>query len=416
MNIKSLLASSFILASFVSTAQSDVAYAITGDGNRDFIWMNIRQIDLSTGKVTKSIFQHNASGYVLTDASTKKSVDQTAIINGNTYGSKDYPTATFVAASAYDNRSGRLYFLPMRVPELRWIETDIKNEVPRFFTLSSKALELKAADESGQFTRMVIAADGYGYALSNDANHLVKFSTSKKPVITDLGALIDAEGNNTVSIHNKCTSWGGDMIADAFGKLIVISANHSVFEVDINSRVATYKGNISGLPAAFTTNGAAVDRNGDIIVASANTFEGYYKLNISDLAAVKIEGSDTKYNASDLANGNLLRQKEADAASKFSLSSAPVINEIVHSENRVFPNPVTASTFNVIFDGRKEGSYTITLSDVAGRSIQSKKVNINKGSQTEKVNITNRPSKGLYLVKITDEAKQVIFTEKIMIQ
>ena len=53
------------------------------------------------------------------------------------------------------------------------------------------------------------------------------FQYRNKPVITELGNIIDAEGN-AVSIHNKCSSWGGDMVADAFGKLYVISANHQV--------------------------------------------------------------------------------------------------------------------------------------------------------------------------------------------
>lgn len=416
MNIKYLLTTFLIISSLATSAQSDIAYAITGDGNRDFIWMNIRQVDLATGQVTKSIFQHKTTNYILTDANTKKWVDQSVVAKGDTYGSRDYPTATFVAASAYDNRSGRLYFIPMRMAELRWVDVNVKNQTPVFYTLSSKTLEFGTSDESGHITRMVIAADGFGYAITNDGNHLIKFSTGKKPVITDLGNLVDAEDNKGVSIHNKCSSWGGDLIADAFGKLVVISANRNVFEVDINSRVTSYKGTITGLPAAFTTNGAAVDKNGDIIVASANTFEGFYKLTLNDLAAKKIEGSDTKYNASDLANGNLLRQKEADAANKFSFNQSPIVNEITRGDNRIFPNPVTLSNFNVVFEGKKEGVYTIVLTDIAGRSMQSKKVHITKGMQTEKVNLLNRPSKGMYMVKVLDESKQAIYTEKVMIQ
>jgi hypothetical protein len=76
-----------------------------------------------------------------------------------------------------------------------------------------------------------------------------------------------------MSIHNKCSSWGGDMIADAFGKLYVISASHAVYVIDINTRIATYKGNIQGLPAGYTTNAAAVNDEGEIVLASANLFD-----------------------------------------------------------------------------------------------------------------------------------------------
>lgn len=100
------------------------------------------------------------------------------------------------------------------------------------------------------------------------------------------------------------------MIADAFGKLYIIAASKNVFVVDVNSRLTTYKGTITGLPANYTTNGAAVDADGNIILSSATAFVGYYKMNIADLVATKIEGSDMVYNASDLASGNLLLQKK----------------------------------------------------------------------------------------------------------
>ena len=38
-------------------------------------------------------------------------------------------------------------------------------------------------------------ADGNGYAITNDGNHLIRFTTGKKTVITDFGNLIDAETN-----------------------------------------------------------------------------------------------------------------------------------------------------------------------------------------------------------------------------
>ncbi|HSN62361.1 MAG TPA: T9SS type A sorting domain-containing protein, partial [Ferruginibacter sp.] len=319
---------------------------------------------------------------------------------------------SLVAAAAYDMRSNKLFFTPMRVGELRWLDLDIKNETPKFYTLSSEVLNFGVAlDEANHITRMVIAADGNGYAVTNDGNHFIKFSTGKKPVITDLGNLIDDEKNNGISIHNKCTSWGGDMLADARGKLYVISANRHVFEVDINSRVATHKGTITGLPANYTTNAAAVNADGDMVVSSANVFEGYYKVKLADLTATSIEGSDKRYNASDLANGNLLLQKEADAARKYSVAPLLAQNTFSNSDKRVFPNPVTTSTFAVLFDGQKAGNYSVTLSDLSGRVLQTQKVNIAKGGvQTENINLLSRPAKGMYLVKVYDDAKQMVFT------
>ena len=417
MNIKILLSTTFIVTALTASAQnSDRAFAITGDGNQDHIWMNIRQVDLSTGQLSKTIFLRNKSNFTLTDVNTKKTVTQSAA--ENVFMSKDYPTGSMVAAAAYDSRNNKLFFAPMRIGELRWVDLDIKNESPQFFTLTSEVLNFgDVNDEANHITRMVIAADGNGYAITNDGNHFVKFTTGKKPVITDLGNLIDDENNKTISIHNKCTSWGGDMLADAFGKLYVISANRNVFIVDINTRIASFKGTITGLPANYTTNAAAVNSKGEIVVSSANVFEGYFTLKLDELVAAPIDGSDKRYNASDLANGNLLLQKQADAAGKYAGSVIPLLeNTFSNSDKRVFPNPVTNSSFAVLFNGFKAGEYNIVLTDISGRSIQSKKAVIGKGSQTENMNLRSMPGKGMYMIKVYDQSRQVVFTEKIMIQ
>jgi hypothetical protein len=386
MNFKILLSSTLLLAATSVSAQSaNKAFAITSDGQQDHIWMNIRQVDLGTGQITQTLFQRSKTNFVLTDVNAKKVSTPASALNGNIFQSKEYPTGSMVAAAAFDRRSNKLFFTPMRVGELRWLDLTIKNETPQFYTVTSPVIDFgPSVDEATHITRMVIAADGNGYAVTNDGNHFIKFTTGKKPVITDLGNLIDNEKNNGVSIHNKCTSWGGDMLADAYGKLYIISAAHQVFEIDINSRVATHLGAITGLPNNFTSNAAAVNADGEIVVGSANVFAGYFKLNLADLKASPIEGSDKTYNASDLANGNLLFQKEADAARKNSLTAASLpANTFGNADQRVYPNPVIANNFNVFFDAQKAGNYSITLTDLSGRVLQTEKVNVGKVQQIE---------------------------------
>jgi Secretion system C-terminal sorting domain len=233
-----------------------------------------------------------------------------------------------------------------------------------------------------------------------------------------LGNLIDADENkNGISIHNRCTSWGGDMVADAYGKLYVISASHNVFKVNIDSRIATHIGTITGLPANYTTNGAAVNTDGDIVVSSANTFEGYYKFKVADFAAVKIEGSEKFYNASDLANGNLLFQKEADAKRAFGIAPLAPIS-LPNADARIYPNPVPASAngFRVLFDGQKAGRYTVTITDFSGRAITSSVVTVSSKLQAETVQLKNARIKGMYLVKVTDLSGKAIFTDRIVVE
>lgn len=420
MKFKILLSAFLLTLAGTAFAQkNNMAYAITGDGNNDFVWMNIRQVDLSTGKVGKTIFERNKTHFIMTDVASKTSIEQAAKSNANIWETAAAPTGTFVAAAAYDKRSNKLFFTPMRSTDLRWLDMNIKNETPVFYTLKSNVLNTgDKNDEANHITRMVIAADGNGYAVTNDGNHLIRFTTAKRPVITDLGNLVDAEQNNGLSVHNKCSSWGGDMLADAFGKLYIISAGRNVFVVDIDTRVASFKGTITGLPANYTTNGAAVDADGNIVVSSANVFEGYFKLSLDDLKASKIEGSDKVYNASDLANANLLLQKQADAKNKFSFIGTGIIKEgqMASASGKIFPNPVTSASFKVLLDGYTQGIYTILLTDVAGRTLQSNKINVTAEQQSENVRILNRPSKGIYLVKVMNAQKQIIFTEKVMIQ
>ena len=57
MNIKTLLSTSLLLSSFSLLAQQATkTFAITGNGSGDFRWMNIRQVDITTGKVVQNIF------------------------------------------------------------------------------------------------------------------------------------------------------------------------------------------------------------------------------------------------------------------------------------------------------------------------------------------------------------------------
>jgi Secretion system C-terminal sorting domain len=420
MNFKILLSASFVVSSFTALAQdAGKTYAITGNGNGDFSWMNIRQVDIASGKVIQDVYQKDKTVYTFMDAATKKTVAAQTFKfnnNGTAPAMQDAPTLTMVAAAAYDKRHNKLFFTPMRIGELRWVDLSAKDGAPKFYTEKTTLLNtLNLMDEANHITRMDIAADGNGYAITNDGNHLLRFTTGKKTVVTDLGNLIDAGASkNGISIHNRCTSWGGDMVADAYGKLYVISANHHIFKVDIDSRIATHIGTITGLPANYTTNGAAVNADGDIVVSSANTFEGYYKFKMDDFAAIKIEGSEKVYNASDLANGNLLFQKEAAAKRDFGLASFAPIG-LPNTDARIFPNPVTDHQFRVLFDGQKAGRYTVTLTELSGRVVATNLVTVYAKLQSETVKLKSTVSKGMYLVKVADAANQILFTERIVV-
>lgn len=406
MNPKLLLCIFFISFTIHSYSQAgSKAFAITGKAANRFVWTDIKQIDINSGKLIKTLYESDKT--VFKTSSLDKAAARSEA-NGN-------PTGFGIAACAFDARHNRLYFAPMHFSEISYIDLN-KSEIS-FTTVKRNILPAKNKymAEENQLSRMVMGADGFGYALTNDGNHLLRFSTGKNPVVEDMGALLDAESNKGISVHNKCSSWGGDMLADAFGKLVIVSANHNVYTIDIKTKIATYTGTITGLPASYTTNGAVVDDNGDIIVSSANVFDGLFKVNYKELKAVKLETEDKNFNASDMANANLLLQKEADAMVKFDVSKQVLPLFSASGDARIYPNPVVNNQVNVLFDGQPAGRYSIQVTDIAGRILQVKDVTVT-GKQLEAIRFSKKPTQGIYIVKVMNNKKELTFTDKIIVQ
>jgi hypothetical protein len=387
------------------------AFAITSSEKGNFNWTDVKQIDFSTGSVTRSVFDSRQTNFTVYNARTGKQIKMNGQQqNGPTAAPASLPVVSLSAACAYDQRHNRLYYAPLFMNQLRYIDLDAG--APKIYYFDNEQLTpvTDLNNEANHITRMVIAADGNGYALSNDGNHLVRFTTGRKPVITDLGALQDDASNGQMSIHTKTTSWGGDMIADAADNLYVISAFHHVFKVNIQSKAATYIGEIQGLPATFTTNGVVVDDEGKLIVSSANTSEGYYRVDMHSWQATRLDIQGSVFNASDLANGNL-----AFANDK---STIPVINRAIIRNEKIalYPNPVATNQLYVSFNRKESGRYTIQLVDLTGKTITEKVVQIADGGQVVAMNVNNSLAKGPYMVKVLNNSKKAVFTDKLIVQ
>jgi hypothetical protein len=383
------------------------AYAITSSEKGNFNWTDVKQIDFTTGSVTRSIFDAKQTNFTVYSARTGKEI-KPVIQNGVTTNAAA-PVASLSAACAYDQRHNRLYYAPLFMNQLRYIDLDKKEPRIYYFDNEQFVPITDINNEANHITRMVIAADGDGYALNNDANHLIRFTTGRKPVITDLGALQDDAANGEKSIHTKTTAWGGDMIADAAGNLYVISAYRQVFKVSIQSKLATWVAEIQGLPATFTTNGAVVDNDGNLLVSSANTAEGYYKVDMRSWQATRIDIKGTVFNASDLANGNL-----AFANDK---TTIPLINRAIIRNGNIslYPNPVSTNVINVNFNGKESGRYTIQLVDINGKVI-AEKISVIYGRQAVPVFVKQGLAKGPYMVKVLSNSKKTVFTDKLIVE
>jgi hypothetical protein len=265
-------------------------------------------------------------------------------------------------------------------------------------------------DEAKVVTRMVIAPDGTGYAISNDGKAFVRFSTGKKPEITQLGSLVDDPANGDVSIYSKETSFGGDMISDDDGNLYILSARNHVFKVNTQTRVATHLGAIEGLPENFTVNGAVVAADGSLLVSSAVDNSGYFSIDPASWKAAPYHLAAAVYRSSDLANGNYL-----SVAKKPEMQTIAA-NGIVSNSVQVYPNPVTEKRFTMQFAKLPAGDYMVDVTDVSGKTLLQRRVTINAPQQTQTMTLPSSTAKGMYLVKVSDRSNKSVFEQKVAVQ
>jgi hypothetical protein len=394
-------------------AQSSRTFAITSKTANDYQWNSIREIEISTGKIIKTIFESDKTPFQSFDALSKTAI--TDLSKSQSASGTTKPFAYGTAATAFDAQHNRLYFSPMHIAQIRYV--DLSSGETNFFYLNSKLLDAPAngyLTEENQITRMVLIGK-VGYAITNDGNHLFQFTTGKKPTVTDMGALVDDPKNGAISIHNKCTSWGGDVVADEDGLLYLISANKHVFKLDVASKIATHLGDLKGIPAQFTTNGAVVNNENKIVVTSANAAAGFYVFDLTTLDAKQLPNSVTTVGISDLANGNLLKSSIPKTVSSIETST---INKFLVKNDKinVFPNPITSPQFKLTFDEITNGNYTINVTDLMGRSIYSKRIVLQNEEQVETINVGKKPSNGLYFVKVTDSKNKDIYVGRLIVQ
>jgi hypothetical protein len=406
----SLLSTLALSTTLLAGAQKDrFAYAITDVTKEGSSWNALRKLDLQTGEYSTILLDGTDARSIVYNAGTKKQlVQQTDAKYGTILQA---PFSTGVAAAAYDKKHDRLYFTPMFIDQLRYV--DLKT-MKVYYVADQVFTQLGSLhnDEAKCITRMVIAPDGNGYAISNDGNTMVKFTTGKKTVITHMGALVDDAANNGISIHNKCSSFGGDMIADDRGNLYILSAQNQAFKVNIETKVASHLGSIKGLPGDFTVNGAAVDGDGNLLVGSAINGSSYYVVNPKNWEASAYP-APVVFRSSDLANSNFLSTapKNNPTIETIAVKTSPLSSLI-----QVYPNPVTTNNFTLLFNKVPAGDYTVELTDVMGRTVLQKRVVVNYKTATQNISLASSNAKGIYLVKVSDINSKAVFEQKVLVQ
>lgn len=412
---KNILSLHFMLATlltgFLAGAQQDrFAYAITDVQKGGSNWSVLRKLDLRSNHFSDVLLNGNEAGRSVYDAVSKKEL--TSFATEKNRGFSMQPAfSSGVAAMAYDRKNNRLWYTPMLIDQLRYI--DLKTMKVYYFNSDFSGMPQKSADQGNIITRMTIGDDGNGYALTNDGAHLIRFTTGKNIVVTDLGMLADDPAGKGLSIHSSCSSFGGDMIADNSGNLYVFSARNNIFRVNIETKIATHVGTLSGVPDAFTANGAAVTPDNRIVITSAMDDNHMYRVNPQDWSAEAIT-NENGWRSSDLANGNILNTRKSATMELAAKPIAPA--ESGPSNVLIYPNPVTNSQFTIQFTKLEAGNYTIELTDAMGRQILQRAVKVAAADQLETVQLKAGIAKGFYLVKITDNDNKVAAATKLLVQ
>ena len=454
-----MVMSAFITISYAQKRQKKdqpvTGYAITSVEKGGSSWKEVRFLNFNTGEEIQSVYQSKSETEAFnartgapvvkkdqnqepTKTITKRVVNldnELASANNNNtrvravvvykrVNQYDKPFSTNSAAMAYDKKHERLYYTPMGINQLRYI--DLKTNKIYYFENESFGVVTGMGDVNNQITRMVIASDGNGYALTNDANHLIRFTTGKNPVITDLGAISDNTADEKTSIHSR-KGYGGDMIADASENLYLVAANRNVFKISIKERTSTYLGPITGLPAGFSTNAAMVEDDSKVIVASSQNSSGYYHFDLNTLQAEKLTIEGPVFNAADLANDKLAfskKKKDKKNAEEEPLVQQEEIqtrrspaNDVINGNGiAVYPNPVTSGFVKISFANQPAGKYSIELIDISGKLVKSQEINISNGTQVEEMKIPATLGRGNYLIKVTGQDNKVSFTSKLVVQ
>jgi hypothetical protein len=410
LRFSSLLLGSVFISALANSQSDRFAYVVTDIQKDGPNWNFLRKLNLRTGQFSEVLLNGTDKKQVAYDAATKKEL--TVFNNEINRGYNSQPAfSSGVAAMAYDKKNNRIWYTPMFIDQLRYI--DLKTMKVFYVTDQPfTGMAKKSADQGNIVTRMTIADDGNGYALTNDGAHLLRFTTGKKLTVTDMGMLADDPAGKGVSIHSSCSSFGGDMIADDEGNLIVFSARNNVFKVNIETKVATHLGNLSGLPANYTANGAVVTADNKIMISSAMDPNSYI-VDHKSLTATLYPAAVPGWKSSDLANSNILQTKaKADIAGKVIPETITPGSDAV----RLFPNPVTSNQFAIHFAKLEAGEYTIQVTDVMGRQVMQKVVNVSGEDQTETVRLEASAAKGFYLVKVMDKNSKSVYTQKLIVQ
>lgn len=365
-------------------AQQDF-FALSGQDSKQIIFRDFRVLDVNKG----------LSGEILLSSSSKPNVFSEVRNMWITEESKsnNNALATQMASLASDAK-GNLVYMPLLSGNIYVLN----NKTKEIILVESNVPKTVACDLKTHFTRMTTAADGSFFALNNSGSQLIQISnTTGKYSVKDLGAVSDIASNGEFQLAKMQTGFGGDMIADRENNLYVFSASGNIFKVSVQDLRAEFLGTIKGLPEHYSLNGAAVDKKGNVIVASAKG-QGFYTVNLENLQATPL-AKNFDLNVYDLASHYQIPAARGTSA--------------VFSKIEVYPTQVNAGVIHLRYNDEVKGNITFGVYDTAGKLVLNNTVKAEKNSvQTFDLSLLNS---GVYIIHVSDGMGKELLTKKILV-
>lgn len=360
---KTLLLGALLAVGFQLKAQD--IYAVTGAEKGKIEFQDFRSIDAKTG----------VSGEILLKKADKVDfkTHQTFINN------------RFVAAMTM--LDGKIFYIPMTLANVYMI--DPRNNKGTITKVEKSTLDHKNIETL--YTRMTTGSDGYVYAINNIGSEFLRISEYGE--VENLGAITSLM-EQFKSLNDTKQFAGGDMIADNQGNLYVISAFGNVFRVSPDTLEANFLGKISGLPEKYTINGAAVTRDGKILLATTSE-HGFYVADFNTLEATFSHHYDTPIY--DLYSPYFV---EID------------LNEqIAKSAYSLYPTIVKNSELNIISNSSSKEKLDVSVWNLNNKKIYSNTIAVQSIGEF-KVNLNGALQPGIYVLKATNQNGQEVINTK----
>lgn len=370
-----------------ASAQQDF-FALVGKDTPNIVFNDFRAIDGTSGVSGDKIFTDISSAKVFSQGRNGLVTE-----DKNAYNNSQTASIATLAYDAFNNNlvympmfSSNIYVLNAKTQEITLVENDI--------------VRVTSCDINSHITRMATGYDGNIYAINNAGTQFLQISKKgNQYVVNDLGIIKDDIDNGKNAFTAIETGFGGDMIADAENNFYVFSASGNVFKVSTKDLKAKFVGKISGIPENYSVNGAAVNSQGKVVVASAKG-AALYEVDLKSLQAKPLAGEQNLH--------------IYDLASKYFANDRIASNNVLANLD-IYPTRVDEHYVTInVNDKSVKGNLKMTVFDLSGKNVMKQNLSVRDGSLNQQVYLKNLVS-GAYLVSIADESGKELLNKKILV-